>query len=52
MQALKGFNDVGALKIVLDHYEKERDQNVKEVYKETFWVIKRREDNKDGQFGE
>ncbi|MCI5065449.1 hypothetical protein MRY87_06960 [bacterium] len=43
IRALKGFNDLGALKIIIDHYEREKDARVKEVYRETFWVIKKRE---------
>ena len=35
-------NDVGALKIIVDAYEAERDPEVKEKFKK-FWVIKERE---------
>lgn len=43
IRQLKGYNDVGALKFILDHYERERDPVVREAYKENFWVIKQRE---------
>ena len=51
VRALKDFNDLGALKIIIDHYEEEKDQDVREVYKETFWVIKKR-DGQKGLFGQ
>lgn len=43
VNALKGYNDIGALKLIIDHYEDERDEKVRAVYKENFWVIKQRE---------
>jgi hypothetical protein len=36
-------NDVGALKIIVDAYEREKDPEVKEKFKK-FWVIKEREE--------
>lgn len=45
VRALKNFNDIGALKIILDHYENEKDESVRQVYKETFWVIRQREES-------
>ena len=39
---LGSYNDVGAIKLIIDHYEKERDPEVKKLYEQTFWVIKQR----------
>lgn len=44
IKALKDFNDIGALKFILDAYEKERDPDVRQAYRENFWVIKQREE--------
>ncbi|MBX7139381.1 MAG: hypothetical protein K1X83_15545 [Oligoflexia bacterium] len=44
VKALKSYNDLGALKIIIDHYEKEQDPDVKQAYKDTFWMIKQREE--------
>ncbi len=46
IDSLKGFNDVGALKIILDTYQQEKDPQVREAYKNSFWVIKQREEAK------
>jgi hypothetical protein len=46
LRAMKGFNDVGALKIIIDHYEKEKDPEVRAVYQQTFWMIRERENAK------
>ncbi len=46
IESLKGFNDVGALKIILDTYQQEKDPQVREAYKNSFWVIKQREEGK------
>jgi len=47
IKGLKRYNDIGALKIIIDHYEKEQDQDVKQVYKDTFWMIKQRQEAAD-----
>ncbi len=44
VKGLKSYNDIGALKIIIDHYEKENDEEVRQVYKENFWMIKQREE--------
>lgn len=41
--ALKSYNDVSALKIVIDAYESEKDEEVRQAYKDSFWFIKQRE---------
>jgi HEAT repeat protein len=43
VRSLKDYNDIGALKFILDNYERERDEAVREAYRENFWVIKQRE---------
>ncbi len=43
LQSLKNFNDVGALKLLLDSYEKEKDESVRKVYRDNFWMIRERE---------
>ncbi len=43
IKALKEFNDIGALKFILDAYENERDADVRQAYRDNFWVIKQRE---------
>lgn len=40
---LKGYNDLGALKFIIDNYEREKDPEVRKVYQETFWVIRQRQ---------
>jgi hypothetical protein len=40
---LRPYNDIAVLKVVLDYYEREKDPQVRERYRETFWVIKERE---------
>jgi len=42
IQALEGINDVSALRFIIDKYERERDPEVKEVYRENFWVLQNR----------
>lgn len=46
VRALKKYNDIGALKLIIDAYERERDEEVRQVYRETFWVIQEREAKK------
>ncbi len=43
IHALKKSNDLGALKIIVDHYEKEKDPEVRKIYEDTFWMIKNRQ---------
>ena len=40
---LKGYNDLGALKLIVDAYEREKDPEIREIYKDNFWMIKERE---------
>ncbi len=42
IKALAKSNDVGALRIIIESYEKELDPVVKKAYADQFWVIKRR----------
>ena len=42
IKQLKSTNDVGALKMIIDHYETEVDPEVRTIYKDSFWVIKER----------
>ncbi|MCB0318748.1 MAG: hypothetical protein KDD56_08315, partial [Bdellovibrionales bacterium] len=44
VKALEKYNDLGALKLIIDHYKKEEDPEVKQVYKDTFWVIRKHEE--------
>jgi len=44
VRALKGENDVGVLKIIIDHYENEQDPEVRQIYKDTYWVIRQRQE--------
>lgn len=43
IRSLKGYNDIGALKVIIDHYEREQDQEVKQMYRDTFWMIRQRQ---------
>ena len=43
VKALKRFNDVGALRFIVEHYEHEEDPDVQQVYRETFEMIAERE---------
>jgi hypothetical protein len=45
VKALEGFNDVGALRIIIDNFERETDPEVKQAYKDTFWMIRERSAN-------
>lgn len=44
VRGLKDFNDLGALKIIIDNFEREENEEVREVYRDTFWVIRKREE--------
>jgi hypothetical protein len=46
IRGMSAVNDAGVLKLIIDHYEKEKDPGVQAVYKETFWVIRQREEGK------
>ena len=43
---LKGYNDLGALKLIVDAYERERDPEIKQLFRENFWMIEERERSK------
>lgn len=43
LKKLAKYNDVGALKLILDAYKKEEDPEIQDIYRETFWVIRERE---------
>ena len=45
VKALEGFNDIGALRIIIDNYERETDPEVKQAYKDSFWMIRERSAN-------
>jgi serine/threonine protein kinase len=45
--SLKSMNDVFGLKIILDHYAKEKDPEIKKLYQETFEVIAEKEGMKN-----
>lgn len=47
VRALKGYNDVAALRLIIQQYEQEKDPDVKRTYAETFWVIQQREEPKE-----
>lgn len=47
IRALKDYNDIGALKFIIDAYERERDPEVRAVYRDNFWVIAQREAKSD-----
>jgi len=40
--SLKDFNDIGALRIIIESYEHEKDPKVRKAYEENLWVIKQR----------
>lgn len=39
---LKDTNDLGAMKLIVDRYESEKEPSVKQKFKDTFWFIKNR----------
>jgi serine/threonine protein kinase len=43
LEQLKGYNDVGVMKFVLERYRKEKDEDIRKKYKDDFWYIKQRE---------
>ncbi len=44
IQALTDTNDIGALKMIIDAYERESDPDVRALYKDKFWMIKQRQE--------
>ncbi|MCO6432208.1 MAG: hypothetical protein J5J00_15225 [Deltaproteobacteria bacterium] len=44
IKSLTGLNDVAGLKIILDHFEAEKDPEVKQAYRDNFWVVREREE--------
>jgi hypothetical protein len=42
IRGLKGTNDIGALKLIIDAYEDEKDEDVIAEYKKAFWFIRER----------
>jgi hypothetical protein len=46
VKSLKNYNDIGALKLIIDRYDNEQDPEVRKVYQDTFWMIKQREEGK------
>ena len=39
VHSLKAFNDVSALKVILSYYDKEKNEDVRKAYQDTFWNI-------------
>lgn len=42
VKELKNYNDISALKLIIQHYDNEKDPDVQQVYKDSFWAIKER----------
>ncbi len=42
IDGLKEVNDLGALKLIVDMYKQEKDEEVRKKYVETFWMLKNR----------
>ena len=45
IQALKdsGVQELGALKMIVDRYEQEKDESIRQIYRDSFWMIKERQ---------
>jgi hypothetical protein len=43
VKKLKDYNDVAALRLIIQQFNNEKDQDVRQAYRDTFWVIKERE---------
>ena len=43
VKALRGRNELGTLQLIFRAFEKESDEEVKQVYRETHWVVRDRE---------
>ena len=44
IEQLKGTNDLGVMKLIIDNYEQERDPELRAKYKENFWFIAQKAD--------
>ncbi len=44
VKSLEGINDLAGLKMIIDYYQKEKDEEVKKIYNDTFWVIREKEE--------
>ncbi len=42
IEVLKGTNDLGAMKLIINAFEAEKDSSVKEKFRSTFWFVKDR----------
>jgi hypothetical protein len=42
IEVLKGTNDLGAMKVIINSFESEKEPSVKSKYRETFWFVKDR----------
>ncbi len=42
IRSLKPYNEISTLKVVIDSYDKEKDEEVRKVYRETFWMLEKR----------
>ncbi len=40
--SLKNVKDIGALKLIINNYEKEKDPKIRQLYEANFWVIQER----------
>jgi hypothetical protein len=52
IKALTKHNDVGALKMIIEAYERESDPLVKKAYEESFWVVRQRLSGNQAQPGQ
>ncbi|MBN8548654.1 MAG: hypothetical protein J0M12_05000 [Deltaproteobacteria bacterium] len=42
IKELKSYNDMSALRMIIQHYDQEKDPEVQQVYRDSFWAIKER----------
>lgn len=42
VKELKSYNDMTALRMIIQHYDQEKDPEVLQVYRDSFWAIKER----------
>jgi HEAT repeat protein len=42
IEVLKGTNDLGAMKVIINSFESEKEPSVKSKYRDTFWFVKDR----------
>ncbi|MCB0340236.1 MAG: hypothetical protein KDD53_11560, partial [Bdellovibrionales bacterium] len=52
IEALKNENDIGALRLIIDRYEKEKDPDVRQAYEKSFWMIRERSAGSGNRRGE